>query len=63
MRIRLAGQGVEAWRAPVVTGDQVTVRLAVGGFESEAAAGSELLRIGSVLQSLGIDSADVVGMP
>lgn len=62
MRSALAGHGIEAWRAPVVTGGQITVRLAVGGFASEEEARNELGQLASTLQALGIAEARVVSI-
>lgn len=60
LQTELAQQGLAAWRAPVVTGGQVTVRLAVGGFETLEEAKAEQLRIGQALQSLGVGSVETV---
>lgn len=60
LRDELARHDIHVWRAPVVTGDQITVRLAIGGFDGPDAAATEGARVAPVLGSLGVDRVEVV---
>lgn len=55
LQAELRDKGLRTWRAPVVAGGQLTMRLALGGFSGEEEAQQELERVSPVLVPLGIE--------